>query len=1021
MKQKVLCIILSAVLCLTQATPAFAVQTYEAADSYNVSVPVLYVTEEDAESVPSEGVSEDPETVSEAESSPTEIVEPAAIIEEPDITVPDSAVEESDSENTEIESTVPSPDIDEAAQQSEQDEELVGATVGLGVATRTQSQIKSYLKSSGVDLYAPSTYSRTPNTTAGSYAPGLLSNASLQNNLAAVNLVRYIAGLSYDVTLDSSYSEMAQATAFINYLNGSIAHEPSRPDGVSDELYNLGYAGGQQTNLGNGYDTFGDSLIKGYMCDSTPGSNLKCVGHRRWVLNPSMGKAGFGQVGWSYAMHCHDKSRSASETRVAWPAQNMPIEFFASDYPWSISTGTPEDLSSVRVTLTRVSDNASWTFANGSSDAGYFNIDNGWYGQRGCIIFRPDDITYNAGDVFKVTVTGTTVGTISYTVSFFKLYPIESVVLNKTSLSMEYNSSQQLTASYSPSESLDTTVTWTSSNTNVATVSSSGQVQAISRGTAVITAEIGGKKATCNVTVTPSSIADAKISFNATRYIYTGDPIEADISIRKNQRTLDKGTDYTLSFNNNINAGTATVTATGKGNYTGNIATTYTITPCSLSSASIESIERQTYTGSQIKPTPAVTLSGKTLTPGVDFTFSYDTNLEPGTYGTVKINAKSSNYTGSSYRNFYIAKASIADTVITGIASEYQETGSQITPVPTVTFNGRRLTSGTDYTVSYGTNKYPGTDNGYVYISGAGTRFTGSQRIYFSIKAKPTATPTPKPTKTPTPTPKPTKTPTPTPRPTKTPTPTPRPTNTPTPKPTKTPTPKPTATPKPTKTPTPKPTATPKPTKTPTPKPTATPKPTSTPTPKPTSAPTRKLFDDVKDPSHPYFDAIYWAVDHGVTKGYTGTNLFGINDSCTRSQAMMFIWRMAGKPQPYSWVKNPFSDITPSHPHYKAVMWAYQNGVAKGFSNGTYGVDKPCTRGQIMTFIWRYAGQQKPKSNVSPFKDSITPAYRTAVLWGVGLKITKGFPDGTFRDKAPCTRGQIVTFLYRIKNWAYKG
>ena len=158
-----------------------------------------------------------------------------------------------------------------------------------------------------------------------------------------------------------------------------------------------------------------------------------------------------------------------------------------------------------------------------------------------------------------------------------------------------------------------------------------------------------------------------------------------------------------------------------------------------------------------------------------------------------------------------------------------------------------------------------------------------------------------------------------------------------------------------------------------------------------------------------------------MTKGYTGTNLFGINDSCTRSQAMMFIWRMAGNPQPYSWVKNPFSDITPTHPHYKAVMWAYQNGVAKGFSNGTYGVDKPCTRGQIMTFIWRYAGQQKPKSNVSPFKDSITPAYRTAVLWGVGLKITHGYSDGTFRDKEPCTRGQIVTFLYRIKNWAYKG
>ena len=299
---------------------------------------------------------------------------------------------------------------------------------------------------------------------------------------------------------------------------------------------------------------------------------------------------------------------------------------------------------------------------------------------------------------------------------------------------------------------------------------------------------------------------------------------------------------------------------------------------------------------------------------------------------------------------------------------------------------------------------------------------------------KPTNTPTPKPTKTPTPTP----TNTPTPKPTKTPTPTP--TNTPTPKPTKTPTPTPTNTPtptptkKPTKTPTPTPTNTPtptptkKPTKTPTPTPTfeptatpsATPKPTSTPIPTATPKPTGKLFDDVKDPSHPYYKAIYWAVDEGITKGYTGTNLFGIDDPCTRSQAMMFLWRIAGQPAPKTQSKSPFSDIKPSHPHYKAVLWAYQKGIAKGYANGTYGVDIPCTRGQIMTFIWRYAGQPNPKKNVSPFKDKLTPAYRTAILWGSELGITKGYSDGTFRDSVPCSRGQIVTFLYRIRGWAYK-
>ena len=258
----------------------------------------------------------------------------------------------------------------------------------------------------------------------------------------------------------------------------------------------------------------------------------------------------------------------------------------------------------------------------------------------------------------------------------------------------------------------------------------------------------------------------------------------------------------------------------------------------------------------------------------------------------------------------------------------------------------------------------------------------------------------------------------PTPTPTKTPTPTPtkKPTNTPTPTPTKTPTPTPTK--KPTNTPTPQVTVSP----TPTYEPTATPKPTSAPVPKPTATPkpTRKLFDDVKNPSHPYYQAIYWAVDEGITKGYTGTNLFGIDDPCTRSQAMMFIWRIAGQPAPRTQAKSPFSDIKPSHPHYKAVLWAYQKGIAKGFSNGTYGVDVPCTRGQIMTFIWRYAGQPKPSKNVSPFKDKLTPAYRTAILWGSALGITKGYSDGTFKDSVPCTRGQIVTFLYRIRSWAYK-
>ncbi len=172
------------------------------------------------------------------------------------------------------------------------------------------------------------------------------------------------------------------------------------------------------------------------------------------------------------------------------------------------------------------------------------------------------------------------------------------------------------------------------------------------------------------------------------------------------------------------------------------------------------------------------------------------------------------------------------------------------------------------------------------------------------------------------------------------------------------------------------------------------------------------LFDDVKDPSHPYFKAIYWAVDEGITTGYSGTNIFGIDDGCTRGQAMMFLWRFAGKPEPKEQSKSPFTDVPEDHTFYKAILWAQQEGITKGYSDGSFGIDTTCTRGQIVTFIWRIKGSPAPKTTKSPFKDKITPAYLKAVLWASENGITKGFKDGTFGDTRECTRGQIVKFLY---------
>ena len=174
-------------------------------------------------------------------------------------------------------------------------------------------------------------------------------------------------------------------------------------------------------------------------------------------------------------------------------------------------------------------------------------------------------------------------------------------------------------------------------------------------------------------------------------------------------------------------------------------------------------------------------------------------------------------------------------------------------------------------------------------------------------------------------------------------------------------------------------------------------------------------FTDVIPNQTLHAKEVYWAAAKGITKGYTGTNLFGVEDTCTRGEAAMFLWRLAGKPTPKSVSTPPFSDVPKSHVFYNAILWAYQKGIAKGYSNGKFDVDGKCTRGQIATFIWRYKGSPKPKSSVSPFKDALTPAYKTAIIWAAEKGITKGFSDNTFRDKQYCTRGEIVTFLYRVK------
>lgn len=169
-------------------------------------------------------------------------------------------------------------------------------------------------------------------------------------------------------------------------------------------------------------------------------------------------------------------------------------------------------------------------------------------------------------------------------------------------------------------------------------------------------------------------------------------------------------------------------------------------------------------------------------------------------------------------------------------------------------------------------------------------------------------------------------------------------------------------------------------------------------------------FVDVQNPNSYCYDAVLWAVENGVTNGIDETH-FAPDRSCTRAQIVTFLWRAAGSPEPSSH-KNPFTDVKDG-PYYKAILWAVENGITKGTTATTFAPNAACTRGQIVTFIYRAAGEPEIQNSNNPFQDVKGGAYYHAILWAVENGITKGTTATTFAPSATCTRGQGVTFLYR--------
>ena len=182
-----------------------------------------------------------------------------------------------------------------------------------------------------------------------------------------------------------------------------------------------------------------------------------------------------------------------------------------------------------------------------------------------------------------------------------------------------------------------------------------------------------------------------------------------------------------------------------------------------------------------------------------------------------------------------------------------------------------------------------------------------------------------------------------------------------------------------------------------------------------TFAPEKTAADYFADvPANSYYaDAVLWAAKNGITGGI-GNGLFGPNQPCTRAQIVTFLWRAAGSPEPKT--MSSFADVSMDAYYAKAVAWAVENGITTGTGDGKFSPDATCTRAQSVTFLFRAIG--KLVDSKAEFSDVLTDSYyANAVAWAVENGVTNGIGDGLFGPDNSCTRAQIVTFLFR----AYQG
>lgn len=306
----------------------------------------------------------------------------------------------------------------------------------LQVSYRTTDEILEFLSQENAVKTDKVSYKEISSITAP-YKAGTLSSETLDSATAMVRQIRFIAGLPYDMSLNEDYNNLSQSAALVNYVNNKLSHAPSQPNDMSEKLFEQGCEGASNSNLAfdsNQKKTLNETLIDSWMADKDSEAISKLENRSR-ILNPSMEQVGFGAVSGSkgiysamYAADCSGETESIFG--IAWPAQNMPVEYFGSDYPWSVSTNETLKASDIYVTLTRESDGKEWNFSKDSAD-GDFYVYNNNSAQKSNIIFRPEasDITaYEDEDSFQVEISKNKKPYISYTVHFFAVTEEEEIL-----------------------------------------------------------------------------------------------------------------------------------------------------------------------------------------------------------------------------------------------------------------------------------------------------------------------------------------------------------------------------------------------------------------------------------------------------------------------------------------------------------------------------------------------------------------------------------------------------------------